>query len=146
MTQDFYFLLNSPYIGLSTIMKTKKMLLIITIRYRPLYRAFYICALLALFESTRCYRPLYRAFYNKILCLLHLSFLYLDTSLLLCQYFPQKVGQSLFSQVPKSLYLSHFLSFPILLVRPTDFLSLTYSDHHHTPLLSLLPLPYLLPL
>ena len=68
-----------------------------------------------------CYRPLYRAFYNKILCLLYLSFLYLDTYLFSCQYFPQKVGRSLFTRLPKSLYLSHFFDLSILPTRPTDF-------------------------
>lgn len=36
--------------------------------------------------------------------------------------FLKKVGRSLFPKSLKSLYLSHFFSFPILMVRPTDFL------------------------
>ena len=88
-----------------------------------LYRAFYMLSkhLQKMMQIMFGYRPLYRAFYNKILCLLYLSFLYLDTYLFSCQYFPQQVGRSLFSRVPKSLYLSHFFDFSILPTRPTDF-------------------------
>ena len=92
--------------------------------YCPLYRAFYDKAIEAYFYG---YDDIVIALYIGLsttgFCVscIYLSYI-LSHFLSSVNIFLKKVGRSLFPKSLKSLYLSHFFSFPILMVRPTDFL------------------------